>query len=46
MCPQYYAQLDLEVLSAQMHFITMDLIGKFKTLPQGHQYVLTVIDMV
>ena len=24
----------------------MDLIGKFETLPQRHQYTLTVIDML
>ena len=29
-----------------MHFIAMDLIGKFKLLPQGHQYALAVIDML
>ena len=29
-----------------MHFTEMDLIGKFKPTPQGHQYTLTVTDMV
>ena len=29
-----------------MHFIAIDLIGTFKPSPQGHQYVLTVINMI
>ena len=29
-----------------MHFIVMNLIGKFKPLPQGHQHALNVIDML
>ena len=29
-----------------MHFTTMDLIGTFEVSPQGHQYALTVIDML
>ena len=29
-----------------MHLIAIDLIGKFKPLPQGHQCALTVIDMM
>ena len=29
-----------------MNFISMDLIGKFKLSPHGHQYDLTVIDML
>ena len=31
---------------APMHFRVMYLIGMFKPLLQGHQYVLTVIDML
>ena len=30
---QHYAQLHLEVPAIPMHFIAMDLIGKFKPLP-------------
>ncbi len=29
-----------------MHFIAMDLVGHLTTLSKGHQYVLTVIDML
>ena len=29
-----------------MHFIMMDLRSKFLVLPQGHQYTLTVIDIL
>ena len=29
-----------------MHFIVMGVIGKLNLLPQGHQYVPTVIDML
>ena len=29
-----------------MHFIVMDLIGKFKPSAYGYQYALTVIDML
>ena len=29
-----------------MHFIVMDLVGMFKPLPQGHEYTLTVIDVL
>ena len=32
--------------SVPMHFIAMDLIGKFKPSSQGHQYALTVNDML
>ena len=32
--------------SIPMHFVTMDLIGTFKPLPQEHQYIHTVIDML
>ena len=46
MHPQHYAQLHLEVLLMPMDFMVMDLIGKFKMLLQGHQYALTVIDMI
>ena len=45
-CPQCYAQLHLEELTMPIHFIVMDLIGKFKPSPKGHQYALTVIDML
>ena len=44
--PQHYAQLYLEVSSLPMHFSIMDLISTFKSLPQRHQYALTVIDML
>ena len=29
-----------------MHFTAMDLVGKFKSLLQGYQYVLTVMDIL
>ena len=29
-----------------MHFIVMDLVGKFKPSPQGHQYAITVKNML
>ena len=29
-----------------VHFIVIDLMRKFKLSSQGHQYVLTVIDML
>ena len=29
-----------------MHFLVMDLIGKFKPSPQWDQYILIVIDML
>ena len=29
-----------------MHLIAMDLIGKFKESPQGHYFVLIVMDML
>ena len=32
--------------SMPMHLIMMDLMGKFKPSPPGHQYALTVIDML
>ena len=38
---QHYAQPHLEVLSALIHFIVMDIIGKFKPSPKGHQYTPT-----
>ena len=44
--PQCYAQLHFEVPSMPMHFSVMDLIGKFKLVPQGHQNTLTVIDIL
>ena len=44
--PQYYAQLYLEVFPAPMHFMMINLIGKLKLPPQGHQYSLPVIDML
>ena len=44
--PQHYAQLHLEVPLMPMLFIMMDLIGRFKLLPEGHQCALTVIDML
>ena len=44
--PQCYAKLHLEVPLIPMLFIVMDLIGKFKPLLQGHQYTLTLIDML
>ena len=44
--PQHFAQFHLEVPSALMHFIAMDLIGKFKPSSQDHQYALTAIDML
>ena len=43
LCPCCYAQLHLEVPLMHMHFIVMDLIGKFKTLPQGHQCELLTL---
>ena len=39
-------QLHLEVPSVPMYLIAVDLIAKFKPLCQGHQYSLTVIDML
>ena len=33
MHPQCYAQLHLDVLSAQMHFIAMDMISKLNQSP-------------
>ena len=44
--PQHCAQLHLELPSMSMHFTVIDLIGKFKPSPQGHQYALTAIDML
>ena len=38
--------LHLEVTLIPMHFIMMDLISKFKSLLQEHQYALTVADML
>ena len=36
-----------KIPSMCMHFIVIDLKGfRFKPLPQGHQYTLTVIDML
>ena len=29
-----------------VHFIVMDLVDRFKPIPQGHQYALKVIDML
>ena len=29
-----------------LHFITMDIIGKVKLSPQGHQYTFTLIDQL
>ena len=29
-----------------MHFIVMDLIGKFKLSPITHQHILSLIDMI
>ena len=46
MHPQHYAQLHLQVPSMPMHFIVMDLVGKFKPSYEGHQYALTVINML
>ena len=40
--PQHYIQVDLEVPVMSMHFIVMDLMGKYKVSPQAHQYGLTV----
>ena len=34
-----------EVPLAPMHFIVMDLIGKFRSPSQGHQYAIKFIDM-
>ena len=39
-------QLPLKLPSMPMHFIVMDLIGKFKPLPHWHWYSLTVIDIL
>ena len=44
--PKHYAQLHLKMPLMPMYFIAMDLIGKFKLLPQVYQYALTVIDML
>ena len=44
--PQCYTQLHLDVPVMPMHFMAMDLMGKFKLLPQGHQFALTAIDML
>ena len=44
--PQHYVQLHLEVPMMPMQFTAMGLIGKFKTLSQGHQFTLTIIDML
>ena len=44
--PQEDAQLHLEVLSAPVHFIVMNMIGTFKLSLQGHQYALMVMDML
>ena len=43
---QHYTQLHLEELSMPMCFIVVDIIGTFKLLPLGHQYTLTVLDML
>ena len=36
----------LEVLSGHMHFIVVDLIGKFKLLFQGHCHALIITDIL
>ena len=46
LCPHHHAQLYLEVPPAPMHFIVMNVIGKFKQSFQGHQYALTIIDIL
>ena len=46
MHPQHYAQQHSAVSSIPMCIIMMNLIEKFKSSPQGHQYALTVIDML
>ena len=43
---QHYTQLHLKVPSAPIHFIVIDLIGKFKPLHQGHHYAFTIIGML
>ena len=40
---QHYAQFHLKVPSMPIHSIVIDLIGKFKLLPQGHQYALLLL---
>ena len=44
--PQCHAQLHFGVPLMPMHFTALDLIGRFKMSPQGHLYVLTIIDML
>ena len=46
LCPHHNAPLHLEVPSTPMHSIMVDLKGKFKLSPQGHQYALTMIEML
>ena len=46
LCPQNDVNLHFKVLLAPMHFVVMDLKGKFNPLPQGCQYALTIIDML
>ena len=42
----HYAELYLRLPLMPTHFIVMDLIGTFEPSPQGHQYTLTVIDVL
>ena len=44
--PQKYAQLHAEIPSMPMHFLAMDLIGRFPTSSKGNCYALTVIDLL
>ena len=44
--PQHYVQLHLVIAFMPVHFIAIDLIGRFKLLPQGYQYALTGFDML
>ena len=46
MYPLHYAQLYLEMPLMPMHPTAMALIGKFKLSPKGHQYALTVTDIL
>ena len=41
-----YAQLYTEVPTAPVHFFLMDLIGNYKPSTKGHQYTLTMIDLL
>ena len=43
---QHYEQLQVEGPSMLIYFIAMDFIGNFKVTAQGHQYALTVIDVL